>query len=221
MDNHVHTLHAGVENDEVNFVCGKCNHKFFKEDDFDVHVQIHDQPKVTQTVSDLLLNDTDENAVPENLEEGINEEVFKCTHCNFSFQELMDLNSHMGIMHSNQVGPRTENTESTDDKVTKRVVVDVEEQPKQGETMMEPEVTCPFCKLLSKNLDTLKMHIENVHTMPDAASSNNSIEKITIEGNETCIECPHCDYIGTKTDIETHIPKKHGIVAFFIFIFIC
>ena len=40
-----------------------------KEDDFNVHVKIHDQPKATQAVSDLLLADTDENAVSESLEE--------------------------------------------------------------------------------------------------------------------------------------------------------
>ena len=38
-------------------------------------------------------------------------------------------------------------------------------------------------------------------------------EVITSIGNETFSKCPHCDFVGSKSDIEGHIAKKHGFVV--------
>ena len=37
--------------------------------------------------------------------------------------------------------------------------------------------------------------------------------QIIIDANETCTKCPHCEFMGTKADLETHISKQDGFVA--------
>ena len=202
MDNHVHNLHTSVEPEGINFVCGTCSHEFTKEDDFNVHVREHDQPKNSRASPDLLLDDTDDNVESENLEELVDRtsgsKVYKCTRCDFSFQEEPDLNSHYSLMHKDTENIRiVENDESTHDPVKHRIIADVEEPPKNVEQRIEPEVICPFCKLTSKNLDTLKVHIQNVHTLNGGISRDDSLEKISTQGNETFIKCPHCNYVVT------------------------
>ena len=93
--------------------------------------------------------------------------------------------------------------------------VDVANQPKPAQESMALEVICPFCKLISKNLFSLKVHIENIHINPVTCSDKLNEESIPVQGYETYTKCPHCVFVGPKNEIETHISKKHG------YIFIC
>ena len=91
--------------------------------------------------------------------------------------------------------------------------VNIEKPPSACTDNTHPEVVCPACKLSSKNLMSLKVHIENIHSNPKTAKTIDSCDVITSNGNDTFIKCPHCDFVGTKSAIEDHIAKKHGFVV--------
>ena len=38
-------------------------------------------------------------------------------------------------------------------------------------------------------------------------------DDITSQGHETVSECPHCDFLGTRSSIENHISHVHGYVS--------
>ena len=105
MDVHVKSIHAGVEVEEVSFVCGSCDHKFSKEHDFNKHVKTHDKPDENVVLIEDLLeaNETDDDLNIGTLHEKPEElpsncvkipENFKCTKCDFAFTSPVDLNSH-------------------------------------------------------------------------------------------------------------------------------
>ena len=214
MDVHVQFLHAGVEADEVNFVCGLCNHKFI--DDFNKYVKTHDKPNENVVLIEDLLEeneaDDDRNIgtlheKPDELPSNPNSEKipekFKCTKCDLAFTSPVDLKSHEDT-HD------TGSPSAPDVEPTTSAVIDIEEPPRLSTDESVPEtVTCSICKLESKNLDSLKVHIENIH-MDNIEEQENVDAKITSQGNETCTKCPHCDILGSKNELEKHISLKHG-----------
>ena len=74
---------------------------------------------------------------------------------------------------------------------------------------------CPFCKLESKNLESLKTHIVNIHGCGKSKNKgeDGATDEIRRQMIETCSECNHCDFIGNDKDMEKHITKKHGSLA--------
>ena len=137
----------------------------------------------------------------------------------------MDLNSHTEFEHckirkdSNQQPEKTKAETPTASKYVEEdnvneidVDVEVEKQPNLSKSTKVPEVVCPFCRLMSKNIHSLKIHIENVHNNPSTSQSIDTGDIIISNGNETISQCPHCDFLGTRGSIENHISKKHGYV---------
>ena len=234
MDEHVHSLHVSVQMDEVYFICGICNHKFLKADDYNIHLKEHDKQveltttptaasnHVKETPSDAILLKTVNNISMINLEESVElapekaSVLFKCDQCYFTFTEQLNLNAHIEMEHSKKtvftkkIQPNS--VKESEGKKSK-VKINVEKPPSTCKDNTESEVVCPFCKLSSKNLMSLKIHIENIHTNPKAEKPIDIGEVITSIGNETFSKCPHCDFVGSKSDIEGHIAKKHGFVV--------
>ena len=160
MDEHIQLVHVvNDEIEEINFVCGKCKHKFTKEDDFNDHVKVHDKPPgVAETdpstksnvIIEDLLNDSgndDKRHIP-TLEETSEKEPlsshekesdnFNCSECAFTFSGLVDLKSHIEVAHRKK--------DDTPPKVASKV--DVEECEKPLKSTDSPKcVECPFCKL--------------------------------------------------------------------------
>ena len=78
--------------------------------------------------------------------------------------------------------------------------VNIEEPPRTpAVTEMPAAVPCPFCQLLSKNIDALKIHIENIHFAKEAKKNNN--DDISIKGNVTCSQCSKCNFVGSKDEL--------------------
>ena len=50
MDKHVHSLHVSVDIEEVNVVCGKCNHEFDGAEHDNMHVIIQDKQNESTNV---------------------------------------------------------------------------------------------------------------------------------------------------------------------------
>ena len=84
-------------------------------------------------------------------------DLFNCIKCDFTFTAPLDLNSHVEVSHKKKECPNNDVP----------VTVNVEEPSKVQNLRSTSEsgcVVCPFCKLQSKSLETLKTHIENIHT---------------------------------------------------------
>ena len=134
--------------------------------------------------------------------------------------KLIKINSHTVSEHKNTRTDSVHPTESTkaitpvksNPKEVREVIVDIEREPKTLKANTIPEVLCPFCRLMSKNLNSLKIHIENIHNNSRTVPSMETGDNIISKGNETVSECPHCEFLGTRSSIENHISKKHGYI---------
>ena len=223
MDRHVMSQHKKKVN-EANFICGTCSHEFEDVGNFNSHVKIHDdsidvarQETVNAVIIEDLLDDSnnvdDRNILtldeaPEMKSPFTQEkisEAFNCSLCAFTFTGLLDLNSHMEVNHT-----KKSYSQADADKI--QIVpptIHIEAPPKIRVENSDPNpVTCPFCKLESKNLSGLKTHIENVHGNHE--TKNNIQDDITSQGNETCTKCPHCIIVGSKSELKEHLASKHA-----------
>ena len=220
MNLHVNSLHVSVQLEEVNFIFGVCNHEFVEADDYNAHVKVHDKPAEICTPENNpspVINITADNDKERTINE-IVPELYQCVKCDFTFSGLLDLNSHIEMMHR-YVSPIEKPTGERilagnhGEDIIDIIDVDVEEHPSElcSASIAVTEVICPFCKLMSKNVMSLKTHIENVHN--STKTINDETDVINMEGSETCFQCPHCDYVGSKSELETHISKKHGYIA--------
>ena len=219
MDGHVKLVHTIDDMEEVNLVCGTCSHKFTKEDDFNDHVKIHDMPPiVSQTNPDKnsnviiedLLNDSgndDGRQIP-TLDETTKKETpasdekesdyLECNECAWSFTEQFDLKTHMEVFHKKK------------DDIASKIAskVHIEECDKPAKPIEDPIcVLCPFCKLQSKDLDLLRMHIENIHVRKDITEDPQ--DEIIIKETVKCTKCIKCEFIGSKIELDKHMKSKH------------
>ena len=221
MDEHVKLVHANDEIEEINFVCGSCSHKFTKEDDFNDHVKIHDMPpgvaetnprKTSSVRIEDLLNDSgndDRRQIP-TLEEIIakepptshekESEQFDCNDCAFTFTGLVDLKSHTEVAHK-----KKDDTPTPSKTGTKADIEECEEPTKPVDD--SNCVVCPFCKLQSKDLDLLRIHIENIHVKKNVTGIQQ--DEIIIQESVKCTKCTKCNLIGSKTELEKHVKSKH------------
>ena len=94
--------------------------------------------------------------------------------CGFLFTGENGLSFHIEVEH------RTQPTLESQVLCEVRIEDQEEERPSSC-------VFCPFCKLESKNLDTLKTHIENIHinTNTKTEQEENDIQTIDV----ACTEC--------------------------------
>ena len=122
---------------------------------------------------------------------------FNCDTCGYEFTEELDLNSHIGMYHGRISANRSE-----------AQIEQLKEIPSSTNVAVATEVICPLCNLKSKNSDTLKSHIVNVHT--NVKSKENPEEQIQIESTETCTKCSLCNFIGEQNELKEHTEKKHG-----------
>ena len=101
MNEHVKSLHVSVQLEEVNFICGVCNHEFVEADDYNAHVKAHDKPEEICTPENNpspVINITADNDKERTINE-IVPELYQCVKCDFTFSGLLDLNSHIEMMH--------------------------------------------------------------------------------------------------------------------------
>ena len=78
---------------------------------------------------------------------------------------------------------------------TSTTSVNIEEQPRNTHFVNTECVTCPFCKLRSKNLDELKTHFDN---------------EIQSESSDVCFNCSKCNFNGNKSELDKHFKSKHS-----------
>ena len=71
---------------------------------------------------------------------------------------------------------------------------------------------CPFCKLQSKDLDTLRTHILNIHAR-NPVTTENKEDEISTRNTDTCKKCTICPFIGTKIELESHNKSKHEKIS--------
>ena len=186
--------------ENIKFTCLECNFKTKDKPDMDVHIE----------------------TVHGNQES--NDVKFVCSKCDHEFVSKDDFDTHIQIHDNNKedehvstnpqidATPSFENQEALNHgKESLSVVADVIEQIEPSKIIIEEtEVVCSICKLSSKNTDTLRMHIENIHMIPDELANANIENEITIQEITTLTKCPHCSIISTATEIESHVSRIHG-----------
>ena len=170
MDKHVASVHANTMKD-IHFVCGKCNHEFFEEEDYNLHIKTHDEttPRARQPIEEgvlnenLLVDDSVGGKIP-SLEEVAVEpslflpketvKIFKCDVCVSEFVGLSDLNIHKEVVHTTPtmtvvVGS---NPEETNKNKKEESFENIEENSKNVNSVNEDS---PQCEVLDVGLDTL------------------------------------------------------------------
>ena len=144
MDVHVQILHG-----KSNFICGTCSHEFTEEDDYNTHVKIHDKAK-------KIMVSSEEHPIPGLLEgqkspPGLAESqttLMKCEQCEFAFTSMMDLVSHIEMIH-----PKTFRTQSKQNvEVTKDKIIEIE------------DFTCNECEYEGKDNIDLVIHKKCQHS---------------------------------------------------------
>ena len=92
---------------------------------------------------------------------------------------------------------------------------DVAKPPRESikDKVKDDSVSCSLCKLESKNLDSLRTHIENVHVKEVTNQETPNCEEIESQTNETCTKCPHCTFICNVRVMDEHIKNKYGSIA--------
>ena len=71
MDEHVTSVHKSGESKEVDFICGKCKHRFYEADNYNEHLKRHDDQKIILDVPIELLDDTESGVSENELEEKV------------------------------------------------------------------------------------------------------------------------------------------------------
>ena len=217
MKKHVKSIHE-PETKDIQIICGICKHNFVQEEDFNIHVKQHEVKVVSNTplnqdnisIEDLLheqlFDDTkhqptlEEHSIAE--EKSIIEEEkdnqYQCEECGLLFTGRLDLNRHKDMGHKND--------SCINDPVSCRSQIEglQDKQPIKDQTC----VVCQICNLESKNLEMLKIHIENIHEKANIKHDDN--EKIQIQRTELCTKCDLCEFRGNKSEMNKHSNNKHG-----------
>ena len=119
--------------------------------------------------------------------------TFKCRVCEYKSKTENELRTHQDDVHGNTCSIEINSN---------RLNTTPHEVPNMG------CIQCPLCYLSSKNQDTLKKHILNIHcTNNKKITSTDNIETI---GVESCSKCTRCEFIGSKTELENHLRTNHG-----------
>ena len=215
MDNHVSSEHANSEAEEPKFECGKCKHEFDKEDNYNNHVVLHDAYNESSTTKtdankessiDKLLEDTETSKDKPSLEE---DTPIPPPASSDSSTTKSDVDKEMATEEIRDDIVTTEDIEVIGERTEIPVTIRIEEPPKISEVKIASDsVICPFCRMESKNLAALKMHKENIHNQSQFIEEKQ--DEIIIQGNDTCLICPHCSTIGNKIELENNISYKHG-----------
>ena len=71
-------------------------------------------------------------------------------------------------------------------------------------------VVCPICQLQSKNKETLKKHIKSIHENGKIQKHDDSLDRITVQLNETCSKCKDCSCTGNSVEMKEHRISKHS-----------
>ena len=209
---HLKTHKPNVQ--KMNIICGVCDTVFNKEVDYTVHIQNHeleDKPIQTGNLNiedvsiEILLNEDNDIRNPTPLDELVKSKhnSIECSKCNFEFISEEDLKSHEEKAHDDNKLPGIQR---------KNVSISIrqESESTRPEEVHVGEV-CPFCKLESKDLVTLKMHIESIHIRAHANPRNQHDDDIVSVNSETCTKCQKCPFVGNKTELRDHMEAKHTV----------
>ena len=116
-----------------------------------------------------------------------------------------DLKKHQ-VVHNNIVETRSNEEPPVSDSeinVIENTGQDIGNPPDQF-------FTCPFCKLNSKDIDMLKLHIENIH-MENQNHDDTASNTIEVISRETCYNCDACNYTGNGEELRAHVDKLHEV----------
>ena len=192
--------------------CGACDTSFIEEGAFKSHLQSH-EVEDSPSKSNILIN---EDVSIENILDGDNYDInnkdtpsleemaeasnFKCSNCAYMFDSEVDLKSHEETTH---VGINT----------TNRRIINVDISTIDATKSTEPEdvpggVICSLCKLQTKNFDTLREHIENIH-IRELTDIKNGQDNIFVRSSELCTKCQKCPFIGSERELKEHQEVKH------------
>ena len=144
---HVASVHEGPNSVETTFECEKCNGRFSGKENFDSHIQTHNNPITQEQITDRHPNFGPNQESSSALESRTNE--FHCSKCEFIFSDLIDLNCHIESKHVE--------TTATSEKSTK--VINLTDTPEK----MVPEMKCNVCELITNNKRELKEHHQTSH----------------------------------------------------------
>ena len=179
-----HKIQPESSKKKGNSLCTICNKKFDSEDDLFKHTtDIHPQ--------------------------------IECKACEQKYSSELALEWHLETEHEREIlNAPDRKKEWTNRNVPRDITtqVNIEEPPNTANEVAESPaaIPCPFCQLLSKNTDALKIHIENIHFAKEVKKSNG--DDISIKGKETCSKCPKCNFVGSKDELEKHKQSRHRIV---------
>ena len=123
-----------------------------------------------------------------------------CSQCNSSFNSNDDLKNHQ-VIHENK------EVKNTVDLSRPAPTNDIKPCQSSEESNVET-FTCPFCKLYSKDLEMLKLHIEDIHMKNQShnIAPENQIELIS---SESCYKCTMCSFSGTENELRIHLDNNH------------
>ena len=208
-NSHVQTHHVelkSISNDkETNsiFKCERCNFECHDMDQLGVHNTKHASDEMKLEVN-LITEHKKENDVETDESNTLKKvDQFICNGCDYNFLTLLELEWHEVTDHGDL---------PPDNKIVMNVSVQVETPGKNSE-IDEPRasnVNCPVCKLETKNQDTLKKHIENIHKDKPSETSNES--RVSIIETDLSTKCEKCKFIGSNCEVNKHINSKHGPV---------
>ena len=146
-------------------------------------------------------------------------EPYQCVKCDFTFSGLLYFNYHIEMMHR-YVSPIEKPTGERilagnhGEDIIDIIDVDVEEHPSEfcSASIAVTEVICPFCKLMSKNVMSLKTHIENVHN--STKTINDETNVINMEGSETCFSVLIVIMLVRKVNLRLTYPRNMVTLQF-------
>ena len=178
-----------------------------------MHVESHEvEDKLTKrndliiedvSIENLMGDDTEDLDTPslEEKENLIQVSNFKCSNCATEFTCQVDLKLHEENVHkgNNVTSINSLNISTHNQKETKSIEV----------LEVSGGVICSFCKLQSKNHDTLKKHIINVHNIGAHTNIKHTHENITMVNSESCTKCLKCPFIRSKNEMKEHKETKH------------
>ena len=183
MEKHVVSIHNQAVK-EPNYVCGICNHKFLKEEDYTTHLLIHDVPT---TISS-----------------------FVCETCSHEFKEEDDLRNHILCDHALSVPSTAE--EIVSDEFHKST--EEEKEPLKEENFdlkiqfdvdQVQKFKCDSCAFEFVNLVDLNSHNEATHRTTEA-KINQQLSSKTIN----YVTCSECEHVGTESEMQKHMHNKHA-----------
>ena len=217
MDSHVRNEHIHDDIEQVQFKCRVCGHAFSEADNYDMHIQVHDNEELDIKVAENIVNITlaeqlissthivfSESTELFNCDEGLNniscqedlvdhegvhtEDVqFVCKICSITCISSDNLEKHMQDIHLLKCNDCTDTFKSKDD-------FERHMEDKHKEESIIPEVfPCNKCEYRASNPNELIGHKLQVH--PD---------------RETYIECNHCNFVAEDIPtINDHVETVH------------